>query len=342
MRALSAFALSASLLFVPLVTSTPVPAAGVPSACQTSPAGHGYNVLTLPGPGISRLYAATAAARHTIDVVMYELTDPTELAALTAAARRGVDVHVILDYAYAGKYVNVPAFTYLTHSKVHVAWGPASTIVHQKTIVVDDSCAFIGTGNLTPRYYASTRDFWIVDTNHAEVAAIAATTLADFARPALATARSAGNLLYSPGAETPLVNLIHSATTSISLESEEMSEPYITTALVDAAHRGVRCTITMVENSSWNAAFSQLAAAGCHIDLYSASGGLYIHAKAMVVDAGTTHASLYIGSQNDSIASLLYDRELGLIVSATSAPTLVAQVTAVLARDAAAAPRHFS
>jgi phosphatidylserine/phosphatidylglycerophosphate/cardiolipin synthase-like enzyme len=57
---------------------------------------------------------------------------------------------------------------------------------------------------------------------------------------------------------------------------------------------------------------------------------LYIHAKLLVVDAGTSRARAFAGSENLSDASLLHDRELGVVLAA---PHLVDQVAAVIAGD---------
>ena len=53
---------------------------------------------------------------------------------------------------------------------------------------------------------------------------------------------------------------------------------------------------------------------------------LYIHAKAIVSDGRTA----FVGSENFSVASLEYNRELGLI---TTDPTIVSGVARVLAND---------
>lgn len=339
-RLLSLLMIAASFA-VPAAAPAQAAAPSIPRACALPAADHGYGLITLPGPGLTTLYALTSQARVSLDLVIYELSDPTELADLAAAAARGVSVHVILDYAYSGYYVNAPAYAYLRAHRVAVAWAPASTIVHEKALAVDGTCAAIGTGNLTPRYYSSTRDYWVVDTHPNEVAAIAATARADFARPSLAPAVPAGNLLYSPGAETPLVRLIDSATRSVTFESEELDEAYIVDALAADARRGLSCTVVMVDSSSWHSAFATLAAAGCAIRLYSPSSGLYIHAKTIVVDPGTTHARVFVGSQNASYSSLMYNRELGLVLTAQTAPVLVRSLAASVATDAARAPMTY-
>ena len=63
---------------------------------------------------------------------------------------------------------------------------------------------------------------------------------------------------------------------------------------------------------------------------------IYIHAKAVVADAGSSAEQMYVGSENFSSASLRHNRELGI---RTANKPVIAAVAAVLAADyAGAAP----
>lgn len=80
-----------------------------------------------------------------------------------------------------------------------------------------------------------------------------------------------------------------------------------------------------------DSAFSELTRAGVHVRLYpDSSSALYIHAKVIVADAGRRGQRALIGSQNFSVASLDYNRELGIL---TRNRTIVAAVRGTLARD---------
>ena len=57
---------------------------------------------------------------------------------------------------------------------------------------------------------------------------------------------------------------------------------------------------------------------------------LYIHAKAVVADAGNSDAQMFVGSENFSAASLRRNRELGL---RTTNKPVIGAVAAVLAAD---------
>ncbi len=247
---------------------------------------------------------------------MYELNDPTAEADLAADAARGVNVRVLLDQ-HLEKSRNTDAYTYLAAHRVHVRWAPSGTTYHQKTLTVDNATSVIMTLNLVAEDYPDTRDFAVIDTNHADVAAIAATFNADFAGQPI-TPPDGTDLVWSPtNAQASILSVINGATHTLAVEDEEMDDPTITAALASAAHRGVNVTITMTADSDWDSAFAQLAQAGAHIRLYpDDSSSLYIHAKALVADAGRPSQQALVGSQNFSVASLDYNRELGILTRA--------------------------
>lgn len=321
------------------VAGTGVPAPYRYRASSGGPVSHTatasqFSLLTEPTTGFSRIYALIDGARRSIDMVMYELADTNAEAALAQAAARGVRVQVLLDRDYHGGSVNRAAYAYLRSHGVAVRWGPATTIVHEKAIVVDKTVAAIGTGNLTANYYATTRDYWVLDTTRADVAAITATFGADWATGRIRAGRSGPDLVWSPGSEARLVSLITSARHSVAFESEELSDRAIVDALSADARRGVRCQVLMEAQATWDRVFSVLRHAGCTVRTYTTGvQALYIHAKAIVVDAGTPGARVFVGSENASVASLVYDRELGLVLSRHRAPVIVASVAATFAHD---------
>lgn len=287
-------------------------------------------VLTEPKDGIGAIYSVIAGARSSVDLTMYELADKKAEADLSAAANRGVNVRVLLDRRYE-KSANLPAYNYLRAHGVHVRWGPAGTTFHQKTLTVDNATSVIMTLNLTSRYYSNTRDFAVIDTKHSDVAAIVKTFNADFAGHSI-TPPDGADLVWSPtNARASVLSVIKEAKHTLAVENEEMDDPAVTSALAAAARRGVDVKIVMTADSEWDSAYNQLAKAGAHIRLYPDSGSaLYIHAKVIIADAGRADRRVLIGSQNFSVASLDYNRELGIL---TRSRSVVAAVNANLARD---------
>ena len=274
-------------------------------------------VWTEPAAGYGFLDAAINGARRTIDLSMYELSDPVTEGDLAARARAGVDVRVLLNSAYDGQSENAAAATYLSHGGVHVAWAPASTIFHAKYLVVDGRAAYIGTGNLVNYDYSSTRDFWVEDTTPSDVAAISSTFAADFAHESAAPVAS-GGLVWSPGSATALVGLIDGARYSLLVENEEMDNSTIEQSLIGAAERGVAVKVVMTYSSEWASALAQLERAGVKVSTTSGSY-LYIHAKVICADCTATAGTVFIGSENFSTSSLWYNRELGVITTSLSA-----------------------
>jgi len=322
--------------------SAPTPKLGMPSR-TTSPAsrssdttstthatrpaaGASWSLVTEPNQGMGSIYSLLSSPQHTLDMTMYELSDPQAVDILEADAHRGVAVRVLLDSDYERSY-NQPAFTSLSSSGVRVRWAPAGTIFHQKTITVDDRTSAIMTLNLTSAYYSTSRDFAVITTDAQDVAAIEQVFDEDWSGSGPPTAGPAGlDLVWSPGAQGPIVSLIDSARSSLLVENEEMDDSAVTSALEEAAQRGVNVEVVMTYSSSWADAFGQLIDAGVKVSTYPSDGSLYIHAKAVVAD-GT---SLFLGSQNFSESSLDYNRELGII---TSDPALVGAVSQTVGAD---------
>ncbi len=276
------------------------------------------------------IYSLMSSPQHSLDMTMYELSDPQAVDILEADAHRGVTVRVLLDSDYESSY-NQPAFTSLSSSGVQVRWAPAGTLFHQKTITVDGRTSAIMTLNLTNAYYSTSRDFAVTTTDAQDVAAIEQVFNEDWSGSGPPAAAPTGlDLVWSPGAEGPIVSFIDSARSSLLVENEEMGDSAVTSALEDAAHRGVNVEVVMTYSSSWVDAFSQLVDAGVKVSTYPSDGSLYIHAKVVVADG----ASLFLGSQNFSVSSLDYNRELGII---TSDPALVGAVSHTVSADFAGA-----
>ncbi len=282
-----------------------------------------------PQAGYGFVDAAITGARHSIDLSMYELTDPSIIAGLETAQRRGVRVRVILDRAYHGGDENQDAYAVLSDGGVTVRWGPVTTIYHAKYMVVDATRAYIGTGNFTSQWYATARDFWVEDTFPADVTAIERVFAADVTGRAVRVTNTA-SLVWSPGAEGYLETLIGRAHRSLLVEAEEMYSYGIEDALVAAAQRGVSVTLVMTRSTSDASDLAYLSRHGVHV-VEVPTSGLYIHAKVICVDCAGGRGTVFVGSQNFSTASLDYNRELGVI---TNDPLVVRAIEATVRGDA--------
>ncbi len=303
----------------------------------TSASSNALTTYVEPAAGFGFLDHAISAARDSVKLSMYELEDPTIEAALVARARAGVKVEVLLDSDYGISSDNQPAATKLTRGGVHVVWAPSSQIFHAKYLITDGSRLYVGTANFTAQYYSSTRDFWVLDRNRADIAASEATFSADFAHRSAPLGTGSGDLVWSPGATNALVALISSAKHSLLVENEEMDSYSIESALEAAASRGVAVDVVMTYDSKWHSALSLLMGAGVHVRVHSSSQ-VYIHAKVICADCTPEGGTAFVGSENFSTSSLDYNRELGLI---TSAASVVAPVRSTVLSDYASGTVNF-
>jgi phosphatidylserine/phosphatidylglycerophosphate/cardiolipin synthase-like enzyme len=311
------------------------PGPAVSSASSGKPAaiGGGLSLYVEPEASMEPVYRLISQAHRMIRLAMYELNDATAEQALAAAARRHVHIEVLLD-RNRERTRNQAAYSYLAAHGVQVRWAdPRYTATHEKVLTVDGNAAAIMTGNMVAGDYPGTRDFLVVDRQLADVAAIDDTVLADLAERTV-TPAAGTDLVWSPTtSQSRLLSLIAAARHTLAVENEEMDDPDVTAALLAALRRHVEVTLVLTTNPEWESTLMQLQAAGARIvELSDSSGSLYIHAKAIAADAGTSTARVFVGSQNFSIASLRYNRELGL---ATSAAPLVSAVAAVIRSDAA-------
>jgi len=325
-------ALSVALGAVAVVISVLLPLGRAPVSATPLE----YSLVTEPATGLGPIYSLISSARRTLDMTMYELSDPTAEAELAADAKRGVRVRVVLDQNLARSY-NTAAFTYLSSHGVEVHWAPQSyDVAHQKTITVDGDVSVIMTLNLTSQYYATTRDFAVIDRGPADVTAVETVFANDFAGHSSSPEPPGADLVWSPGADATLVDVIGSARHTLYVENEEMSEYTIVDSLEEAAKRGVDVEVVMTYQSSWRANFDKLVAAGAHVRTYASNANLYIHAKVIDVDPGYPDERVDIGSQNFSWGSLEYNRELGLDLGPAQ-NTIIKSVAATVQSDFAGA-----
>jgi cardiolipin synthase len=272
------------------------------------------SLITEPQAGSGPVLALIQSASSSIDLVMYELQDSQVEQSLADASARGVAVRVLLNGGYYGKAespVNQPAYDFLQSHGVPVQWTPAYfALTHEKALVADRQEALIMTFNLTPQYYASSRDFGMRDQDAADIAAIENTFDNDW-QGVEQPASQGDDLLWSPESASVLLNIIGGAQHTLDIYNEEMTDPRIINALASAAGRGVRVRVVMTYSSDWKAAFNTLKTSGVEVATYSAQAPLYIHAKMIVADS----AEAFVGSQNFSASSLDDNRELGVVLA---------------------------
>jgi phosphatidylserine/phosphatidylglycerophosphate/cardiolipin synthase-like enzyme len=301
-------------LAVPAVAGL-IAAGAVAATAGAAPTAHKaatgtYSLIILPDQGESAIYNFINSAKTSIDVTMYELRDTTVTGDLVAKEKAGVKVRVILDQKQTS--VNGAAYSALQSGGVAVTYSSSTfTYTHQKTITVDGAESHISTGNLDTKYYSTSRDYGVLDTDANDVKAIETVFAADFAKTSI-TPGDGDDLVWSPtDSRSQLDSLINSATKTLDVEQEEFSDPTLVGDVVAAAKRGVTVRVVAEDESgSYDSELNQVTAAGGTVTTYTSSTGYYIHAKAIIVD-GT---KIFLGSENFSTNSLTANRELGLII----------------------------
>jgi phosphatidylserine/phosphatidylglycerophosphate/cardiolipin synthase-like enzyme len=285
------------------------------------------SLIVEPRDTTAPLLAAINGAHKSIDLIIYELQDPAVEQALAGAKERGVTVRVILENLNSfGRHPNQPAYDFLQGKGVPVRWAPSYfPLTHQKTLIIDGSTAYILTFNLQPQYYASSRDFGLVDTDATDVAAIAHAFESDWGGTHEA-AQPGRDLVWSPGSEPVLASLIAHATSTLDIYNEEMADPRITQALEAAAARGVTVRVVMTYATNWKPALNELTQHSVLVRTYASSAKFYIHAKAIVADG----QEAFVGSENFSSQSLDQNRELGIVLTR---PDIIAQLKDTFAHD---------
>ena len=328
-------------LCVVLVALAGVLFAAVTGGCGAGHSEAAYTLVTEPHDGYQPICAFISGASSTIDMTMYQLEDPKAQAALKAVAKRGVKVRVLLNSdseAGGGKKVNQKAYDDLSANGVGVRWAWSGTLWHQKSIIRDGNAAAVMTCNLYAPFYSVVRDYAVITHNTAMASGMEATFDKDWnntgSAPAQGVTPRASELIWSPGAEPGLVNLISSARpgTTLYAEDEQLDSRPIELAFIAATRRGVIVNLVMTYSSSWASELATLAAGGVHVRLYQPTAPIYIHAKAISVNNDTA----YVGSANFTTQMTDQNRNVGII---TADRTVVQGVTSTMARDfEAAAP----
>ena len=307
------------------------------AACAVGSGATNLQLFVEPDDGVRPVTDAIRAARHSIWVEVYILTDTPVISALEDAANHGLDVRVMLEpHPYGFSAVSVQE----TMDKLKAAGvkvnttNPAFQLTHAKFMLIDGSTLWLMTANLSKSALggssgATNREYLLEDSESQDVQEAQNIFTDDWNRttPTLSDA----NLLVSPvNSRAKLLALINSAHSSLSIENEEMQDQQIEDALAQAAKRGVSIQVVLPAPSGGSdsnaAGVAVLRQAGISV---REDSKLYIHAKIMIVDG----ARAYVGSENFSSASLDLNRELGLIVAA---PQIIQMLEATFMTDYAA------
>ena len=288
-------------------------------------AGHHQQLLVMPDDGAAAVVAFIATAREELRLKQFKLQSPAVEEALQQARQRGVRVRVMLNpHTSGGDRWNDEAFAQLQSWGMEVAWTSESfPVTHEKSIVVDQSAALIGTFNLSDKYFTETRDYGVITHAPAAVQQVIAGFEADWHRQFFAPDLEVGLVWSSAHSRGQMAKLIDAARERLWVQHPKFVDAVILERLIAARDRGVKVRVLCGGKhgiSDWDvydtfASLRLLARAGVKVRRQK---HLKLHAKLIVVDG----CSALIGSMNIDRSAFDLRRELGI---ETDAPEVVAR-----------------
>lgn len=195
-----------------------------------------HHLIVQPDDGIEPILKTLDGAKVSLDIKMFQFTDPILIQAVVRAHERGVKVRVMLNPSrFTGEHDNDEAFEVFKNAKVPVEeTNPKYPITHEKSMVVDGKQAFIMSLNWAPKYFGETRDYGLVTNDPAEVAEVAACFEADWTRSDF-TPPPVSNLIWSVGkAREEVIHFIGSAEKTLYIQHEKYVDTPVIEALVHA------------------------------------------------------------------------------------------------------------
>src|ERR1700678_3574990 len=203
------------------------------------------SILVLPDDSAAPIIEAINRATKSIRIKMFIFSDPSLLKAVIAARHRGVDVRVMLNPERRdGKKENDESRKELIDAGVQVIdSSPDFDLTHEKSMVIDDTTAFVQSLNWETENLTTTRDYAIVTSHKHEVDEVMRCFDADWNRDKF-DAGNDSHLIWCVGnGRQRLGQLIDGATHSLWLQNERYPDPNIIEHLIRAHSRGVKMHI---------------------------------------------------------------------------------------------------
>jgi cardiolipin synthase A/B len=199
------------------------------------------SLVVLPDDSVKPVVDAIHGASKSLRVKMFVFSDPALLHAVLAASKRGVQVRVMLNPARrTGEEDNETTRKDLLRGGIEVADGnPAFQLTHEKSMVVDDTTAFVQSFNWATKNLTETRDYAVVTSHKEEVREIADCFEADWHRQRFQSGERS-RLVWCPGARERLGRFIDEAKHTLFLQNERYQDTVVIEHLVRANRRGVK------------------------------------------------------------------------------------------------------
>jgi cardiolipin synthase len=151
------------------------------------------SLVVLPDDSAKPILDAIARATKSLRIKMFLFTDPSLMTAVLDAHRRGVVVRIMLNPRRRnGVSENDESRNTLLAAGVDVLdSNPAFDLTHEKSMVVDDTTAFVKSLNWQSENLTVTRDYAVITSDPHEVAEIIDCFEADWSRQDFASGKNA-------------------------------------------------------------------------------------------------------------------------------------------------------
>jgi cardiolipin synthase A/B len=200
------------------------------------------SLVVLPDDSAKPILDAIHRATKSLRIKMFIFTDPSLMSAVVDAHRRGVNVRVMLNpKRRSGVSENDQSRATLQSAGIDVLdSNPAFDLTHEKSMVVDDTTAFVKSLNWDSENLTETRDYAIITTEPHEVAEIVNCFEADWSRQDFSGDQNAQLIWCRGNGRERITEFIDSARHSLWLQNERYQDQMIIEHLVRAKTRGVK------------------------------------------------------------------------------------------------------
>jgi len=200
------------------------------------------SLIVLPDDTAKEIIDAIDRAKESMLIKMFLFSDPALINAVIAAKNRGVKVRVMLNpIRNNGETENEDTRKTLEEAGIEVRDGnPEFTIMHEKSLVVDDKTAFIKSLNWETRNFIETRDYAIITNHPHEVKEVILCFEADWSRSNFEPGGDLKLIWCSNNGRMRIAKFIDETKHSLFVQNERFQDLVIIERLVHAAMRGVK------------------------------------------------------------------------------------------------------
>jgi len=275
------------------------------------------SLIVLPDDSAQPILDAIAGAKKSLRIKMFVFSDAGLIAAVIGARQRGLKVRVMLNPARrSGEAENEASRAALIKGGVEVEdSNPAFDLTHEKSMVVDDSSAFVKSLNWDSENLTETRDYAVVTDDEGEVNEIMQCFEADWSRGAFDPGENARLIWCNNNGRTRIAHFIDQAKDTIFVQNERYQDPVILERLVRARERGVKVHVmarpphTLKKDKLLEGVSGLRIMNDVGIKVHKLKH-LKLHAKMLLAD----EKSAIVGSINLAPGSFDARRELGIEV----------------------------